>query len=86
MWRNGFDNDYVTIPGREEQPYIIPGTTYEISKGDIASYLTDENWLRVCMWRDWKTLGDPWGCGWSEWPVVYKEIILAIEEESKRGK
>ena len=83
MWRLDYNSSYVTIPGREELSFIIPGTEYEIAKGDIASYLTPEHGAQVNMWRDWKTLGDPWRDGWANWPAVYKDIISAIEQESK---
>jgi len=86
LWREGFRSDYATIPGREEQSYIIPGTDYDISKGDIPGYLTAVHYAQIGMWDDWRLLGDPWGKGWANWPAVFMDVIKALEQENRKRK
>jgi len=65
-----------------ERDYLIPKTEYEIRRGDIPSYFTEEIFRQIAMWKSWKRLGNNvFSGGWAEWPAVFLDVIEALEDE-----
>ena len=56
---------------------------------DIPLYFTEENLFFIGLWMRWKRFGNPWGCGWANWPwwsVIVFQIIENTNEVLNAGK
>ncbi|MDR0527691.1 MAG: hypothetical protein LBG79_07755 [Spirochaetaceae bacterium] len=60
-------------------PVIVPGLAKPVNSTKVEDYVNNEFWFYYEFYISCKHAGQPWACGWLDWPPWSVQLTTAFD-------